>query len=127
MERLAILVGLATAVETVAASGSASLIPRWTGGYRQADWTESSIPFLELALLFAVVVYVFETYLDVRQYSRIKQRGGVVPPELRVSARRGARRIVGVAARRPLSPPPPYPPPSHSSHAQRRRADEMKP
>jgi len=42
----------------------------------------SELPILELAIVFALVVYLWETYLDTRQRSRLASKGGVVPSKL---------------------------------------------
>ena len=54
-------------------------------GYRQSGSSDVvvDIPFFEASLCFALVVYLFEAYLDLRQYRRIRGRGGVVPTEIR--------------------------------------------
>ncbi|CAM9178713.1 unnamed protein product [Heterosigma akashiwo] len=42
--------------------------------YRQEGWTEPSIPFLEGAIVLALVVFLFETYLSFRQHQLYKQK-----------------------------------------------------
>ena len=61
----------------------APLLSQW--GYRQSGSSEvaTEVPFFEASLCFALVVYLFEAYLDLRQYRRIRGRGGVVPTEIR--------------------------------------------
>jgi hypothetical protein len=58
------------------------LIPRWSGGYHQEGWVPAELPVFELALLFALTMYLWETYLDSRQKARLEAKGGVVPPAL---------------------------------------------
>ena len=42
----------------------------------------AELPVFELALLFALTMYMWETYLDSRQKARLEAKGGVVPPAL---------------------------------------------
>lgn len=59
-----------------------NLVPRWSGGYHQEGWVPAALPVFELALLFALTMYVWEAYLDSRQRARLEAKGGVVPPAL---------------------------------------------
>ena len=52
-------------------------------GYKQTGWEASSLPLLEGCLLFTLMMYLWETYLDIRQHSRLNKVGGVVPEELK--------------------------------------------
>mmetsp|Transcript_44567 Transcript_44567/g.90032 ORF Transcript_44567/g.90032 Transcript_44567/m.90032 type:complete len:494 (-) Transcript_44567:100-1581(-) len=64
------------------------LLPRWTGGYHQIGWVPADIPIFETALLFTIVVFVWEFYLDYRQSSRLSTMGGVVPGDLAALVKR---------------------------------------
>lgn len=64
------------------------LLPRWNGGYHQKGWASSQVPIFEAALLFTVVVFVWEFYLDYRQSSRLQSKGGVVPEKLAALVKR---------------------------------------
>ncbi|TMW67133.1 hypothetical protein Poli38472_012249 [Pythium oligandrum] len=43
--------------------------------FREAGWTPSTsdVPYFALALVFATLVYVWETYLDLRQHQKLKE------------------------------------------------------
>mmetsp|Transcript_31683 Transcript_31683/g.100630 ORF Transcript_31683/g.100630 Transcript_31683/m.100630 type:complete len:248 (+) Transcript_31683:148-891(+) len=60
----------------------AAMVPRWERGYRQAGVETPETPYLELALIFATAIWIWETYLSVRQYRRIRALEGRVPDEL---------------------------------------------
>ena len=43
--------------------------------YKEDGWQpqERAVPYFEAALVFASLVYAFETYLDLRQYQKLKE------------------------------------------------------
>ncbi|OQR99292.1 CAAX prenyl protease 1 [Achlya hypogyna] len=52
------------------------LVPWFT----EAGWQPSTVPYLEGTLLFIVIIYLSETYLDYRQHSKLHER--TLPPKL---------------------------------------------
>ena len=58
-------------------------IPRWTGGYHQQGWQAPSIPIFELTMAFTIALYLWESYLDMRQHARVKATGAAVPADLK--------------------------------------------
>lgn len=48
--------------------------PWWSAPYfTQEGWTPTSAPYLQAAVLFMTLVYVFETYLDLRQHQKLQE------------------------------------------------------
>ena len=92
-------------------------VPRWTGGYHQEGWAAPSIPIFELTMAFTIVLYLWESYLDMRQHARVKATGDAVPADLKtlvakvdkVGGAGGASRM-HAAGSSLAAPTPPLPP-----------------
>lgn len=41
--------------------------------YTQEGWAPSTVPYFQAALVFMTAVYVFETYLDIRQHRKLRE------------------------------------------------------
>lgn len=52
-------------------------------GYHQAGWSEAALPVMEVALIFTLTMFAWETYLHLRQHSRLERKGGVIPAKLK--------------------------------------------
>uniref|UniRef100_K3WYJ3 CAAX prenyl protease n=1 Tax=Globisporangium ultimum (strain ATCC 200006 / CBS 805.95 / DAOM BR144) TaxID=431595 RepID=K3WYJ3_GLOUD len=46
---------------------------RFAPYFTEDGWTPATVPFLQASLLFLTLVYVFETYLDLRQHQKLKE------------------------------------------------------
>lgn len=49
--------------------------------YTQAQWTPSAVPYFQGALVFLTLVYLFDTYLDVRQHRKLHEKTFPAPLE----------------------------------------------
>lgn len=47
--------------------------------YKQDGWVEPSTPYLKYIILFFSIVFLFEYYLDIRQYLRLKKKPDINP------------------------------------------------